>query len=92
MSSDSCHFQRSADLGGFRSICGFYGKTHDGPCQWDNVCFQFRQTGHFKRDCPYQEPIKTRVSGSGTQFQWASGHGGLDTQTGQTSGGSFSMG
>ena len=92
VSSDSSHFQRSADRGGFRLICGVYDKIHDGPCQWDNVCFQCGHTGHSKRDCPYRESSQTRVSGSGTQFQWASGHGGLDTQTGQTSGGSFSMG
>ena len=39
VSSDSSHFQRSVDRGGFRSICGICGKIHDGPCQWDNVCF-----------------------------------------------------
>ena len=43
------------------------------------------------RDYPYYESSQTRVSGSGTQFQQASGHGGLETQAGQTSGGSFSM-
>ena len=42
VSSDSSHFQGSADRGGFRSICGFCSKIHDGPCQWDNVCFQCR--------------------------------------------------
>ena len=92
MSSDSSHFQRSAGRGGFRTNCGVYGKIHDGPCQWDNVCFQCGQTRHFMRDCPYRGSSQTRVSGSGVQFQRASGHGGLDTQTGQTSGGSFSMG
>ena len=28
---------------------------------------------------PMEESSQTRVSGSGTQFQWTSGHGGLDT-------------
>ena len=90
--SGSSHFQRSEDQGGFRSTCGVCSRIHDGPCQWYNVCFQCGQTGHFKRDCPYRESSQTRVSGSGTKFQWASGHGGLDTQAGQTSGGSFSTG
>ena len=90
VSSGSSHFQRSADRGGLRSTCGVCGKIHDGPCQWDNVCFQCGKTRHFKRDCPYRESSQTRVSGSSTQFQRASGYGGLDTQTGQTSGGSFS--
>ena len=31
MSSDSSHFQRSADRGGFHSICGVCCKIHDGP-------------------------------------------------------------
>ena len=92
VSSGSSHFQRSADRDGFHSTCGVCGKIHDGPCQWDNVCFQCRQTGHFRRDCPYRGSIQTRVSGSGTQFKRANGHGGLNTQTGQTSGGSFSTG
>ena len=39
VSSGSSHFQRSADRGSFRSTCGICGKIHDGPCQWDNVCF-----------------------------------------------------
>ena len=92
MSSGSGHFQRSADRSGFRSTCGFCSKIHDGPCQWDDVCFQCGQTGHFKRDCPYRESSQTRVSGSDTQFQRTSGYGGLDAQIGQTSGGSFSTG
>ena len=92
VSSDSSHFQRSADRGGFLSTCGVFGKIHDGPCQWDNVCFQCWQRGHFKRDSPYRASIQTRVSGLGAQFQRASGHRGLDTQIGQTSGGSFSKG
>ena len=92
VSSGSSHFQRSADRGGFQSTCDVCGNIHDGPCQRDNVCFQCGQVGHFKRDCPYRESSQTRVSGSGTQFQRASGHGGLDTHTGQTSGGFFSTG
>ena len=44
VSSDSSHFQRFADRGGFRSICGVCGKIHYGPCQWDNVCIQCGQT------------------------------------------------
>ena len=61
VSSDSSHFQRSADRGGFRLICGVYDKIHDGPCQWDNVCFQCGHIGHSKRDCPYRESSQTRV-------------------------------
>ena len=92
MSSGSSHLQRSADCDGFRLTCGVCNKIHDGPCQWDNVCFQCGQTEHFKRDYPYRESGQTRVSGSITQFQQASGHGGMNTQAGQTSGGSFSTG
>ena len=92
VSSGNSHFQRSADRNDFRSTCGVCNRIYDGPCQWNDVCFQCGQTGHFKRDCPYRESNQTRVSGSGTQFQQASGHGGLDTQAGQTSGGSFSTG
>ena len=92
MSSSSSHCQRSADQGGFLSTCDVCGKIHDGPCQWDNVCFQCGKTGHFRRDFPYRGSSQTRVSRSGVQFQQASGHGGLDTQTGQTSSGSFRTG
>ena len=82
VSSGSSHFQRSADRSDFCSTCGVCNRIHDGPCQLNDVCFQCGQTGHFKRDCPYRESSHTRVSGSGTQFQQASGHGGLDTQAG----------
>ena len=92
VSSGSSYFQGSADRGGFRSPCEVCGKVHDGPCQWEYTCFQCGQTGHFKRDCPYRGSSQTRVSESGALFQRASGHGGPDTQTGQTSGGSFSTG
>ena len=92
VSSGSSYFQRYAGRRGFRSTCGICGKIHGGPCQWDNVCFQCGQTGDFKRDCPYRVSGQTRVSGIVTQFQQASGHGGLNTQAGQTSGGSFNTG
>ena len=92
VSSGSSYFQGSADRGGFRSPCDVCGKVHDGPCQWDYTCFQGGQRGHFKRDCLYRGSSQTRVSKSGARFQWASEHGGQDTQTGQTSGGSLSTG
>ena len=44
VSSGSSNFQRSVDRGGSRSTCSVCDKIHDGPCQWDNVCFQGGQT------------------------------------------------
>ena len=88
----SSHFQRSAGRSSYRLTYGICGKVHGGTCQWDNVCFQCGQTGHLRRDCLYRESGQTRVSGSVTQSQQASGHVRLNTQAGQTSSGSFSAG
>ena len=44
ISSGSSHFQRSVGRSSYRSTCGVCGKVHGVPCQWDNVCFQCRQT------------------------------------------------
>ena len=40
VSSGSSYFQWSAGRGSFRSACDVCGKIRDGPCQWDNTCFQ----------------------------------------------------
>ena len=92
MSSGSNYFQGSAGRGDFRPVYDICRKIDDGPCQWNNTCFQRGQTGHFRRDCPYRGSSQTRVLELGAQFHRASRHGGPDTQTGPTSGGSFSTG
>ena len=92
MSNGSSPFQRSAGRSGLSSTCGVCGKIHAGPCQWDNVCFQCGQTGHFRRDCLNRGSSQTKVSESGAQFQRASRHEGLNTQTGHTLSGSFRTG
>ena len=91
-SSGGSYFQGSIGRGSLRSDYDVCGKNHDGPCLWDNTCYQCGQTEHFRRDCPYRGSSQTRVPGSGAQFQRVSGHGGPDMQTGQTSSGSFSIG
>ena len=40
VSRANSYFQGSAGRGDFRSVCDVCGKIHDGPCQWDNTCFQ----------------------------------------------------
>ena len=39
-SSGGSYFQGSAGRGSFHSACDVCGKIHDGPCQWDNTCYQ----------------------------------------------------
>ena len=39
VSSGSSHFLIFAGQDSFRSTCGVCGKIHDGPCQWENVCY-----------------------------------------------------
>ena len=54
-SSGGSYFQGSAGRDSFRSACDVCGKIHDGPCQWDNKCYQCGQTG---QTAPIEDPAR----------------------------------
>ena len=58
MSSGSSHFQRSAGRDNFRSTCGVCGKIHDGPCQWENVCYQCGRHDISGGTAPIEDPAR----------------------------------
>ena len=39
-SSGGSYLQGSAGRGSLHSACDVCGKNHDGPCLWDNTCYQ----------------------------------------------------
>ena len=43
-SSGGSYFQGSTGRGSLCSACDVCGKNHDGPCLWDNSCYQCGQT------------------------------------------------
>ena len=43
-SSGGSYFQGSAGRGSSCLACDVCGKIHDGPCKWDNTCYQCGQT------------------------------------------------
>ena len=73
MSSGSSHFQRSANRGGLRSTCGVCGKIHDGPFQWDNVCFQCGRQNISRGTAPIENPTRLESRDQVLSSSWLVG-------------------